>query len=87
MRDLLNDSEHLEKAAATMTMHHMPISLRARVVHLFSRACLADDNRREEGFRQRAKAQRLRQLLLGGKDAINEDFDEAYDVFVNVLDR
>lgn len=87
MQDLQNDSEHLEKAAAMMTMHHMPISLRARVAHLFSRACLAEDSRREEGLRQQIKAQHLRQLLPGGRDAINEDVDEAYDVFVNVLDR
>jgi hypothetical protein len=83
----LKDSDHFEKAAALMTMHQLPISLRARITHLFSKACLAEEGRREDGLKLRVKAQHLRQLMPGGKDPIDEDEDEAYDRSVNVLDR
>ncbi|KAF2010589.1 hypothetical protein BU24DRAFT_472756 [Aaosphaeria arxii CBS 175.79] len=79
--------EHLERADAMMTMHRLPIPLRARTTHLFSRACLLVDSRHEEGLRLKLKARHLRQLLPGGKETIDEADDEAYDKFVDVIER
>jgi hypothetical protein len=69
------------------TLHNMPVALRARGAHLFSKALLLEGTRQEEAAKQRIKAQRLRQLLPGGRDVFDEDDDSSYDKLVNVLDR
>lgn len=79
--------EEAEKSVAISKLCKVPIGVRARSVHILSKALLKDPERQKEGEEAREEAQRLRTILPEGHTDLSDESDMTYEKLVVMSSR
>ena len=79
--------EAAERSVAINKLYKAPIGVRARSVHLLSKAFSKDPDRQADSEEARREAQRLRSLLPKGRTDLGDESDMAYEKLVTMIQR
>ena len=82
--DAINEAQ---EAVAIGSLTKASIGVRARYMHVLSKAFFGDPERREDGGWARKEAQRLRALLPKGRTDLSDESDAAFEKLVNMTQR